>query len=396
MIAGSKKTILCCWPYYRMDWIMPFIELQEFFEFVFISYFKKPENELDIPFRKIYWSEFLNANHILEEEKPQKVIFMSIDDGFSASLNFLARKKGIGTYVLQHGLFHDYNFYRQQERFSKRNGHELNPDYLTKTSDTLSFVYKSLKRYPLALLIVVETLVISRFLGKNRAIKQFSLGYFKALKYIGYTAFNCRIHLQRDHARRGDIIEIGNPSFDLIINHQKKFKTEPYYLLIDQPFLDSPFVNFGLQEFEVTRFYEKLNQFCIGEDAKLYIKLHPESYNSELRHKHPNITYIKEANLNSLIANSKGCFGTFSNLIIPTIYLRPCYLFTLPSLQSQTQDDLIQIGIVGHLPFLTFESKEIMFDSIRLSAKDNSEFKEKYLFKDDGKSLERLKEVLKN
>lgn len=392
----SKPKILLCWGYHRIDWIDPFVRLKNSFEFTFISFFNKPENENEIPFEKLYWSDFKSADQIIELTEPSKIIFMSIDTGFSVSLSYSARKHKVETLVMQHGLFHDYEFYRQQEILSKKSKFEEHFDYTPSWKITLAFLFRSVGfSHLISFLRIVLTLIVARKFGRNLSLKHFSNRFFRADKYLCYTRYNGRVYTSRDKIDDENIIEIGNPSYDPFFEKRKESNCNPerYFLLIDQPLAENPFTSFSITKDEMNEFYSKLNAFCKLNSAALYIKLHPESYNSNFMIQDPNITYYKDADVVMLIKNSLGCFGFFSSVIVPATYFKRCTVFKLKGLKSETQDDLIASDFVSSDDFEKFDPERLKMRATNVKNR-RQKFTKKYLYKADGKSIFRLKEVL--
>lgn len=395
----NKPIVLLNWAYYRDDWITPFERMKNEFNFKFISYANSSNKKEGFPFDQLFWNDYNSAIELIEKIKPEKIVFMSIDSGYSIALNAVAKSRGIKTIVLQHGLFHDYSFYRKMEIRNKNHGiSKSDPAFVTKKSHTIQFIVRSVSLSPFKLFSISLYLIFARLKGVNWTLMNLNISTFKANEYFCYTRFNGRVYIQRDQVKNEQIIEIGNPAYDSFFF--KKYKvsktSEKYYLLIDQPFAENPFNNFGVTRDDMNRFYMKLNVFCKKNDAKLIIKLHPESYSSDFLIEDQNIQYVRKGNIEELVLNSEGSFGTFSNLIIPAIYFKPCILFKLPELISETQEDLINLGVVGSLDFFEFNPADILFSSLDVSKRHSKEFIQKYLYKADGKSIKRLSNSLKN
>lgn len=393
----KKPLILLNWPYYRKDWVQPFIELRDELEFVFVSYVDSSKREEDFPFKQLFWDEFQSARELLEKEKPCKVVFMSIYSGYSIALNLAASQKNIPTYVLQHGLYHNYSFYRKMEVSNKKNGVAVrNEAHKANRFGTFIFIFKSLaNRQKKYLPLIALYLFLVNKKGVNWASKYLRPCFILADQYLCYTRFNGRIYQEREGVLKDRIAEIGNPTYDSFFEFDRKKIEKKYYLLIDQPFTENQFNNFGISENEMNNFYLKLNEFCESVNAKLIIKLHPESYTGTFMVKNKNITYVKKADIESLVFNSLGCFGTFSSLIIPVIYFKKCYLFKISGLESNTQEDIIRLSVVKSLDFHEFSPRDINFSNFNKRENKLGEFIKKFLYKIDGQSLMRLSQALR-
>ena len=119
-LVKEKKHFLVIWPTIRRDWVSTFYKLEDQFRFTFIpSTFPQEPNFADC-FECRYWSEFSSVQQLLDEVKPDGVIFMSIESGLSMATNYLAQKRGIRTIILQHGIFTNYKDYRTREKLWRK------------------------------------------------------------------------------------------------------------------------------------------------------------------------------------------------------------------------------------------------------------------------------------
>jgi hypothetical protein len=144
-----NKTILLVWGYERESWVRPLEVLRNEFQLVYLRYIHRSEEEASFTKeKKIYWSDFENAQQIITEVKPAKVVFMSIYNGLDIALNTVCKRYNIPTFILQHGLFTSYEDYRKRELDYKRKGvgesANLALSSAKETFSTFSFIKKSL------------------------------------------------------------------------------------------------------------------------------------------------------------------------------------------------------------------------------------------------------------
>lgn len=230
------------------------------------------------------------------------------------------------------------------------------------------------------------------------AIKNARSKFRTASKYVVFTKDNASIYCERDGIEKDRLIEIGNPEMDAYFNYKPRTgsKEGDYYLLIDEPWSEvkdyaSP--GFGISKDQTNEFHRKLADFAAKKSAKLKIKLHPYSYDSDFLLPHPNIEYLRDADTVELILNSKGVFGFNSTLTLPAIYFNRCCLFKIWD-QASYQDDINRLGMAQVLDYHSFSEKDIDFNSYEKDNESVKRFVERYFYKADGNTSRRLKEVL--
>ncbi len=391
----ERKTILLNWGYHRKSWVAPFNALREAFDFVYLSNIHPSlDKECYVEEPRIYWSEFGNANEILDRVSPDKVVFMALESGLGIALNTAAKKRGIPTYILQHGLYTTYEDYRAREEIWKKK------DTKTVVPQTKQeFSFSSLK-FLLASCTVSDLfklfkfpwyLYLSKKEGTYYAAKNAVFPGRKPDKYICYTHKNATIHRELDRVPEHRLVYIGNPELDTYLIPSPSPKSDrPYFLHIDQALAENSFGEETVSIEAMQRFYSKINQYCKTNGAKLKIKLHPESYRSQWLPADPNIEWIRDTeDMPTLIQHARGCFGFYSTLVLPAIFWNPTVLFK--SSDSDLQEVAVGMGVVQLLDLYTFEPGDIRFDK---GPGRSKAFIDSYFHAEDGKSLDRLKNVL--
>lgn len=354
----TKIRLLVNFGYYRKQWIAPFEKLPDYFELTYLFYIHPTqESVVYTSHNKVYWSDFNGASELINELSPDRVVFMDVTSGLAIALNLACRRSEVPTFMLQHGLYHDYQDYRKRELESRKASDEKEKAKQSTEFQfsTLRFLKESLSfsdiwellKYPLFLYLL-------RKQGQLYACKHVRFEARKPDSYICYTPGNATIHRQLD----GDIDDrckyIGNPELyeldQAIRKNQRPNGLEKYYLLIDQPFADNRYGEHIKSRKEMIDFYRQLAGWCDKHEAKLYVKLHPESFHSEWLPQTPQILWIKESNsLAALIANSEGCFGFFSTLVLPAICHRPTVLFIVGN--SPLYKSIEELRAAQVLPF---------------------------------------------
>ncbi|PWL32322.1 polysialyltransferase family glycosyltransferase [uncultured Roseivirga sp.] len=362
-LVKEKKHFLVIWPTIRRDWVSTFYKLEDQFRFTFIpSTFPQEPNFADC-FECRYWSEFSSVQQLLDEVKPDGVIFMSIESGLSMATNYLAQKRGIRTFILQHGIFTNYKDYRNREKLWRKNSlaRETKDSKVQKGFSTLRFLKKSLigtDRFKLLSIAIYTKL--QQKVGPYWAAKHLPLSIKKANKYICYSPFNATIHRETDRVSEHEISYVGSHELMNYLKKEEPLTDKPFYLHIDQALAQNSFGEETVSREAMIGFYQKLNDYCLSQQASLYIKLHPESYKSDWLPKHDNIHYIRHVdNFNQIIQSALGCFGFYSTMVIPAVYWKPTILFKIT--YSGLQEELGKMGAAQILDFHDFQFSQFSF-----------------------------------
>ncbi len=360
---SSKKHYLLVWPTIRKDWIKVFETLKDDFEFTFLpSAFSKKPNYAD-KFSCCYWSEFDSVQDLLKRVQPDGVIFMSIESGLSMVLNSVAQQKGIPTYILQHGIYTNYLDYRTREKLwrKKEVAQTIKKEQSGKAFSTFKFIRNSLKGTDgFKLLWIAIYTRLQQKKGPYWAAKHLPLKLKRANWYLCFSPYNATIHIETDRITNDQIKYIGSPELIPYLKEEEYSRKESFYLHLDQALAENSFGEETVSKENMINFYLKLNEFCLGKMAKLYIKLHPESFDSGWLPQHENITYLKQAeNLNAIIQSAQGCFGFYSTMIIPAVYWKSTILFKIQ--YSGLQEAIAQLNGASILDFWNFGMDDIEF-----------------------------------
>ena len=111
-LPARRLRILLCWGYHRSGWVAPFEQLNGEFDFHYLFHLSEEEEECSHTNQpRHYWNDFRAAQDILDEIKPDRLVFMSLSGLRPIALNMAARRKGIPTFVVQHGYFRSLENY---------------------------------------------------------------------------------------------------------------------------------------------------------------------------------------------------------------------------------------------------------------------------------------------
>ncbi len=388
------KRILLNWYYHRPDLTEYLLKLSDEFELVFIFKHERPcEREWKQWSGKnisvVYWGDYKTPYQLLKKVKPDIVVFYDIEAFNQVALNVAARNKKIPTYVLQHGVRGDYEV---AEALTYSEKESIN------FSDTSTW---SIKFFLAAFRFknILDILSIGKFIINRKrfeltvALAKSKAEWRNADYYIELSKANTGYHKMRDGIPDDRFIIIGNPQFDIYfeqLNAPSKQETEPYALLIDAPFCEAVFLRKERMAIaEKNDYLKNINLWCIAKKLRLFIKLHPLTYNVDYLLKDNNITYYKGAELGTLIKGSTVVFfvhfSSLTPLIIlykPFIYLASSYLPPVNFIKEKS------IPVINITDFSANINRE---PSPPLPIKDL----EDQLYKAGGNALERLRNILR-
>lgn len=399
----NKPVYLCAFGYHRANWIAPLLHIKEEVELVFVYHiYLEMDQVKNFDQKVVYWSDFSSAQDLINKIQPTKIVFMSIDSPLVAALNSVALNKRIETVFLQHGLMHSLKMYDEVQKSGKPLS-EANPAPNQKPvrGFILQFFINSIRSYNLSLLwyqlkLTFKERKYSKAIAKSKVFSRHVL----ASKYIVYTKKNAQVLIERDRISDEMLCPIGIPEFDSFFSESKKEKqgNHDYMLLIDYPMAEVKEYNntgAGYSKEKVNAMYVALAEYAESNNCALKVKLHPYSYESDFMIEHKNIEYLRAANTEQLILNSKVIFGAVSSLMLPAIIYKPVVLLevfkssdfaknlqNLGMCKSFTIDEVIAGNLIGFSPKYNIEKMQDFIDT--------------YLYKIDGKSMDRARIELLN
>jgi len=397
----SKPRILLYWGYQRKAWVEPFERIRDQFDFHYLYYIDKKEEQQvfsDLP--KHYWSDFKNAQQLLDKIKPDKLIFMGITGSHCIALNYVARKRGIFTAVVQHGLFHSFEKYLKLQEVQALRRAEQNSNNSQPESENRRFLidfylesvgYFNISMIALLWKIQVQKRKHNEYLAFQNVLSEKRL----ADEYWVFTKSNADLYKKRDGVPTNRMFEFGNPEMDAFVEAEAQGEDD-YYLLIDQSFAEIKDWNspgYGPSKEKVKDFYMSLQHFAESKQMKLVVKLHPYSYSSDFFDDLHGIKFLKDHDIVPLIMKAKGIFGFFSSLMLPAIYYKPCIIFRMFD-ESDFINRIEELELATVLDYENFEASELKFRSSK-SSESLATFEAEYLHRADGNSVARLASLLK-
>lgn len=399
MGEGDQKTILLVWGYDRVSWITPLLKLEGKAEIHLLFHFFKPEKDHSLLNGQIhYWSDFRNAQVLLRKINPDKVVFMALDSPLVGVLNTVCKKVGITTVVLQHGMFHSFELYKEQQTRSRsiasQEGNQVDSNALRK--GILSFVLSSIRWYNLRFLVdQFKVSWFERSMTKIEAKTRVLSNNFIADTYLVYSKYNARIFTIRDGVDPSKMSEVGMPEMDGFVAANKKYsinENDPYLLLIDFPMAEVKKYGtngLGYTKDQVNLYYSGLSQFAKKIGCKLKIKLHPYSYDSSFFEVDENVELLRETDLTELIFKAKYIIGSVSSAMIPAVLYRKTALIRVFE-NSDFIDYVVAKGLANAISVEDAVNGTVPQDLFIETKKETKSFESDFVFKADGNSTDRL------
>lgn len=189
----------------------------------------------------------------------------------------------------------------------------------------------NLREEPLDCSRAVVMLLESRRTDQYRSQLRFRFRGRMPDRYITYSEETSEFHRQLDGAPSSSITPIGIPEFDPIFQHLADATQSRGndVLLIDSPNADNRYGIIATNIEEKVRFLVDLAERLEDRGRSLVVKLHPETYDATWLPSHPNLRYVRDAEMGQLIHDAQACIGFDSTLVIPAIIARPTLLFEL-------------------------------------------------------------------
>ena len=408
---SDLPKILFIGDYCRQDYISLLSDTKEHATIYFLFYASSKEESnkgYKTYGQAIYWQQFKDVFSLLRSIKPAKVVFLYIESYNHVVLNLACRQAGISTYQLEHGLRADYVLGfdpaispKLPDTFSKKATYYLNLllHSPSKIKNRL-FLLKSI-----SLLNKEDALFVREFIRVRKqhnflqTTRQIPADKRTAEFYISFSRNIYKIHQEEDALPPSkSVYYIGIPYFD----HLAKVEaSEPVkaILFIDQPLAEQNLL--GWTRLYKTTFAEQFANICYKLGYSLLVKPHPQQDISIWRRLEAkyNITIISNDEISLFAPQLRLVVGFYSTYLLPFAALKHTTLITYenhPSGKLMVSRAFTDAG-VGHAIVDLNELYELLPNLETLHQKqisNKAKFTEDWLYKFDGKSGERLKEVL--
>jgi hypothetical protein len=408
------NKIIVVGDYSREDFCLVGKILKDDFEIIFLEYLSETEVK-NSPYKKwgraIFWKDYKSAVQMIDEIRPAFVLFYFIESFNHVALNVACRFRGIKTFHIEHGI----RYFEIQEYY--------NSSYIPPAKFNLGDKLKKLGEIG-----QVWNRLKGRFFYNNTISElpkeqaEFLKAYFStrsssnifetfrevrdplriADTYISFSPEIFKFHIKSDHLPENYPVHfIGCPSFDYLVGCDNRNGDAADILFVDNAFESQDL--FGWTRENKKAFLDELLKFCQQQKRKLWIKIHPYS-NSEVYSgvgAEQNVSLIStDKEVREVVTRSAVVIGFYSTLLMPLMALEHTTCFSLEMHPADTgfkfSSFLVETGaikeagsweelkqFVGQLSFHHAEQK-----------KHKQKFIQDWLYKFDGRSGERLKNIL--
>jgi hypothetical protein len=413
---GLKQTVLVVGDYNRKDFVEVFSSSIGEVDFLFLDYYSPQDVKTDWYKqygKAIFWKDFTDAYNLLNKIKPDKVLFYFIESYNHAALNVACKQLKIPTYHLEHGL-RDYTLETYFQKYSNPTtavGNKGGKFNSLKNLFKIKAVFNALK----SRLFFIATVLRTKGEGKEflnlffntrkqnsiyETFRKIKSHYRVADTYISFSPANFETHQVEDHLPPDhDVKFIGLPMFDKWPSLKPTPPFEKALIFINQPLKAQGLLGWD-EEFENV-FIEELTTFCSKNDIKIYIKNHPYDHNSpwEKLIKENKVIALNEVELENAITRVRVVVGFFSTLLMPAAALPHTVLFTLenhPDKGIFSSEFLVSCGVskaISNISDLEEAFKNLDFYAEE-QARNKQNFIDRWMYKFDGLSGMRLKDIL--
>jgi hypothetical protein len=373
------------------------LDLSEQAQLIFIGKHSRPAEDEQKKFGLsnssiIYWGDFRSPYQLLDTVRPDLVVFHDIEAFNQIALNIAARNRNIRTLVLQHGFRGDYEITNAVNHLTPANNIELSATSWW----TFNFLIRSLRWKNVKNLLPLIKFVIARKRNElTVALYRNRFELRRADAYIEFSKANATYHRMRDGVPDDRFLLIGNPAYDDFHHRFKEASLsgnrQNYALLIDTPFCEASFVQKQRMTTEEKNDYlKRLNEYCLRKNLRFYIKLHPLTYQSTGLFQDENIEYFRDVDIVELVNGSQLAFLLhFSTLAPLVLYHKPFLFFHNKYIEDA---DAIQALSISTYDLLRFKPEDLAQQQPHPPL--SLEVLKDYLFVPDGRSRERLQQIL--
>lgn len=228
-----------------------------------------------------YWKDYLTPYHLLNEIKPDKIIFLEIIDFWQIPLIIASKSRKTTTFFLEHGIGNDVDHvisrFKEDPSVGKKAIH-----YFAKLKENFTGVVRNRFFYLSVFFVITGLASKCKYLLLLLYMKIYTpIHALSKLKFpertpdyaILFNENNVLPFLLYNTIERSSIITNGVPLFDRF--YKDAFIEEDYIVFIEHPYLEEKILDWDLH------FHEKvartLEKYAVDNKMKIYVKLHPKS-----------------------------------------------------------------------------------------------------------------------
>ncbi|TXK47109.1 hypothetical protein FVR03_09685 [Pontibacter qinzhouensis] len=405
-----KPNILIVGNYNREDVVTAFHALITSFNLYFaefISYKEETSNYYKTFGKAVYWSDYNNAFDLLAQIKPHKVLFIFIESYHHMALSLACKQLGIKTIIIDHGL-RDENINMRLAKFFVRSPKKTS---LIKRTSKVVKQFKERLRGQLFLIrtkshlekqyqeFFTEFCKIRSRIGYEKTVIEINSPLCLPNAYISFSEKNSNGHFPFYlFSHQFESYFIGIPLFDSLPKINKEERLHQNILFIDQGLNCRNLL--GWTDSNYSNFLSSLSYNPQFERFKFYIKLHPtQTVENLYLVKNKNFELIDDNKLINILPSTYIIIGFFSTYLLPLAAMEHTTVITLenhPVGKLDVSKSFIDAGVahpVYNMQELDWALQHI--DQLHQQQLPNKpKFTEDWLYKFDGKSGERLRDIL--
>jgi len=406
-----KTNVLVVGDFNRSDFLFVAKQLYKEANFYFIEYLneKSLQNTECLKYGEVlYWKDFNDAYELINKIRPVKVIFYFIESYNHVALNVACKVNNIPTYHLEHGLRFSLSYYKSINksklvqaksisRFKRLSGIT---EVFDKYRNRRFFQHTARKSPSKERLFLAEYYNIRSKNGIFDTFQQLKSNLRLPDSYISFSPLIFNYHKELEDLPDNYPVEfIGIPQFDAFYKWEQVSVSGEHILFIDQPLHEQQL--YGWSRAGKEFFLKTLAHQILLLKKKLYIKPHPlndlELYNELLT---SGDVKLVANDWEVVVTDINAVLGFSSTLLLPFMAMDHISCFTLEMHPEQMElpysQFLLESGacnVIYSFEELALRLKEWRRWHIKQKEAKKS-FIENYMYKFDGKSSVRLKNIL--
>lgn len=391
----ARTRVLLCWGYHRSGWTRPFETLRNEadLEFEYLFYLA-PEDEEQVATaaKRRYWLDFRDAHDLLDRVRPDRIVFMSLSGLWSIALNHAARRRGVPTFVMQHGVLEHSDAQLTSRALGIRSAAG------TSSRAAAKFAYRTYRwrRLP-RLLQPVALIVAGRRSGTERALRNHRFPDRLPDWYVCFSRRDAQHYVDVDRAEPSRMTAVGQPEFDRLfqaLGHEDGGRRR-HVLLIDTPNAGNRWGAVALTEEDKAGFIGRLADAGAALGLPVVVKLHPESFEDAWLPQRQDLIYLRDVDIAEPLRAAAVVVGFDSSLVVPALPARPTVLVRLyPHPLPDLAETLGAAVVLDGLDALDETSLSRAIALFQDNADARTSFVQQFSEHVDGRATRRLREVL--
>lgn len=406
----NKPNILIVGYYNRKDYVALFRSCLGYCNFYFIDYASRKEvtsNFYQTFGKAVFWGDFKNADDLLLQIKPHKVIFFFIESYFHVILNLACKEHSIPTYLMDHGLRDlNINFRFEKHLIIQTNkvsalSHILKLSQFGSRLRARLFLRNSISTLPPAKADFFRSFYkIRSSKGLITTLKEINSPLRVADTYISISPKVYEVHVHYDHLPKNKKVHfIGFPGYDHLAESKPASTVKRQIIFLDQGLAIRGFFNWDKENYR--KLVLQFANICKSAGYQLLVKLHPiqTETDAQLWSSVQNVKVIDNEELILQLPYTQLIVGYYSTYLLPLMALPFTTVVTLenhPMGRIDVSKSFIDAGVAE--PIYDLEELHSILQNIEALHQKQLPHKEKFIqewmYKFDGKAGERLRDIL--